>query len=157
MIRIYTCSFKGMTKYLGHRFKNYQHRTRHFNEPMQETVYIFRHRTCFCGTSFVDLLCFLFLYCVCYAFVSACLYVPCGHLLGKSWPLSSRLWYPTVSLSLSHWYPGSGVVLDCIDSWLLHPYLLQMRYFYIWLLDDRTCQIVSLMTQMYNNMQQGQF
>ena len=23
---------------------------------------------------------------------------------------------PSVSLSLSHWYPGSGVVLDCIDS-----------------------------------------
>ena len=22
----------------------------------------------------------------------------------------------TVKLSLSHWYPGSGVVLDCIDS-----------------------------------------
>ena len=22
----------------------------------------------------------------------------------------------TVTLSLSHWYPGSGVVLDCIDS-----------------------------------------
>ena len=22
----------------------------------------------------------------------------------------------TVSLSLSHWYPGSGMVLDCIDS-----------------------------------------
>ena len=22
----------------------------------------------------------------------------------------------TVSLSLSHWYPGSSVVLDCIDS-----------------------------------------
>ena len=22
------------------------------------------------------------------------------------------------------WYPGSGVVLDCIDSWSLHPYLL---------------------------------
>ena len=21
-----------------------------------------------------------------------------------------------VSLSLSHWYPGSGVVLDCFDS-----------------------------------------
>ena len=47
MIRIYTCSFKGMTrKYLGHRFKNYQHRKWHFNELMQETVYIFRHRTC---------------------------------------------------------------------------------------------------------------
>ena len=30
--------------------------------------------------------------------------------------LSSRLLCLTVSLSLSHWYPGSGVVLDCIDS-----------------------------------------
>ena len=28
----------------------------------------------------------------------------------------------SVSLSLSHWYPGSGVVLDCIDSWSLQPY-----------------------------------
>ena len=30
-----------------------------------------------------------------------------------SFVVSVRL---TVSLSLSHWYPGSGVVLDCIDS-----------------------------------------
>ena len=30
----------------------------------------------------------------------------------------------SVSLSLSHWYPGSGVVLDCIDSLSLHHYLL---------------------------------
>ena len=30
----------------------------------------------------------------------------------------------SVSLSLSHWYPGSGVVLDCIDSRSLHHYLL---------------------------------
>ena len=30
----------------------------------------------------------------------------------------------SVSLSLSLWYPGSGVVLDCIDSWSLHHYLL---------------------------------
>ena len=62
--------------------------------------------------------------CVCYAFVRVYLYVPCGHLLGKGWPLGSRLWCLTVSLSLTHWYPGSGVVLDCIDSWSLHPYLL---------------------------------
>ena len=27
-----------------------------------------------------------------------------------------RLVVSSVSLSLSHWYPGSGVVLDCIDS-----------------------------------------
>ena len=66
-----------------------------------------------------------FLSCVCYAFVSVCLYVPCDHLLGKGWPLGSRLWCPTVSLSLSRWYPGSGVVFDCIDSWSLHPYLLR--------------------------------
>ena len=34
----------------------------------------------------------------------------------------------TVSLSLSHWYPGSGVVLNCIDSLSLHPYLLLQKY-----------------------------
>ena len=61
---------------------------------------------------------------VCYAFVHVCLYVLCGHLLGKDWSLGSRLWCLTVSLSLSHWYPESGMVLDCIDSWSLHPYLL---------------------------------
>ena len=66
--------------------------------------------------------------CVCYVFVFVCLYVLCGHLLGKGWPLGSRLWCLTVSLSLSHWYPGSGVVLDCIHSWSLHPYLLQMIF-----------------------------
>ena len=63
----------------------------------------------------MDLLCF-FLSCVCYVFVCVCLYVPCGHMLGKDRPLGSRLWCLTVSLSLSRWYPGSGVELDCIDS-----------------------------------------
>ena len=75
------------------------------------------------GTSFVDILCF-FLSCVCNGFVCVCLFVPCGHLLGKDWPLGPRLWCLTVSLSLSHWYPWSVVVLDCIDSWSLHPYFL---------------------------------
>ena len=32
-------------------------------------------------------------------------------------------------------YPGSGVVLDCIDSWSLHPYLLS--FFSI----SRSCQL----------------
>ena len=36
--------------------------------------------------------------------------------LGKGWPLGSRLWCLTMSLSLYHWYHRSGVVLDCIDS-----------------------------------------
>ena len=62
----------------------------------------------------MDNLCFLSF--VCCGFVRVCLFVPCGHLLGKAWPLDSRLWGLTVSLSLSHWYPGSGVVFDCIDS-----------------------------------------
>ena len=53
-----------------------------------------------------------------------CLYVPCGHLLRKGWSLGYRLWCLIVNLSLSHWYPGSGVVLDNIDSWSLHPYFL---------------------------------
>ena len=66
----------------------------------------------------------LFLSCVCYAFVSVCLYVPCGHLLVKGWPLGSRLLCLTRSLLLSHWCPGSVVVLDYIDSWSLHPYFL---------------------------------
>ena len=52
-----------------------------------------------------------FLSCVCYAFVRVCLFVNCGRL--TSW---LSFWCITVSLSLSHWYPGSGVVLDCIDS-----------------------------------------
>ena len=50
--------------------------------------------------------------------------MPCGHLLRKGWPLGSRLWCLIVKLSLSHWYPVSGVVLDCIDSWYLPSFLL---------------------------------
>ena len=66
----------------------------------------------------------------CYAFASVCLFVPCGHLLGKDWPLGSLLWCIIVSLSLSHWYSGSGVVLDCIVSTMLQPYLLSFEYSY---------------------------
>ena len=87
------------------------------------------------GTSFLDLL-YFFLSCVCYAFVRVCLFVPCGHLLGKGWPLGSRLWCITVSLSLSHWYIGSGVVLDCIYSWSLHPYLLRLTTIYDFAVED---------------------
>ena len=45
-----------------------------------------------------------------------CLYVPCDHLLGKGCHFGPRLWCLTVSVALSNWYPGSGMVLDCIDS-----------------------------------------
>ena len=40
---------------------------------------------------------------------------------GKSWPLGSHLWCLMVRLLLSHWYPGSGVVLNCINSWYFCP------------------------------------
>ena len=117
------------------------------------------------GTSFYWSFIF-FLYCVYYVFVCVCLYLPCGHLLGKGWPLGSRLWcllwvchfpigildqvwYLIASipdlctltyfviplgslvcdclLSFCHfhmWCPGSGVVLDCIDSWYVPSSLL---------------------------------
>ena len=79
------------------------------------------------GTSFVDLLCFcsvLCLLCLCARLFICALWSPAGKGL-TSW-LSFVV--STVSLSLSHWYPGSGVVLDCIDSWSLHLYLLPYLY-----------------------------
>ena len=71
----------------------------------------------------MDLLWFFFLSCVCHAFVSVCLFVPCGHLLGNGVTIGSRLWCLTVSLSFSHWYPRSGVVLISI------PDLCTLTYF----------------------------
>ena len=38
--------------------------------------------------------------------------------------LALVLYCLTVNLSLSHWYPGSGVLFDCIVSQSLHSYLL---------------------------------
>ena len=59
-----------------------------------------------------------------YVFVLSCVCYVCARLFicalwspaGKG--LTSWLSFvvSSVSLSLSHWYPGSGVVLDCIDS-----------------------------------------
>ena len=63
----------------------------------------------------MDLLCFcsvLFLLCLCARLFICVLWSPAGKGL-TSW-LSFVVSF--VSLSLSNWYPGSGVVLDCIDS-----------------------------------------
>ena len=62
-------------------------------------------------------LCFMFLFCLVFAMFCARLFIcalwsPAGKGM-TSW-LSFVVY--SVSLSLSHWYPGSGVVLDCIDS-----------------------------------------
>ena len=53
---------------------------------------------CFCSVLCLLCLCARLIFyvfilsCVCYVFVRVCLYVLCGHLLGKGWPLGSRLW-----------------------------------------------------------------
>ena len=60
--------------------------------------------SCFCSV-----LCLL---CLCARLFISALRSPAGKGL-TSW-LSFVV--SAVSLSLSHWYPGSGLVLDCIDS-----------------------------------------
>ena len=63
----------------------------------------------------MDLLCFCSvsrLLCRCARLFICALWLPAGKGL-TSW-LSFVV--STVSLSLSLWYPGSGVVLDCINS-----------------------------------------
>ena len=65
----------------------------------------------------MDLLCFcsdLRLLCLCARLFNCALWSPAGKGM-TSW-LSFVVSTVTVSLSLSHWYPWSGVVLDCIDS-----------------------------------------
>ena len=64
----------------------------------------------FCGS-------FMFLFCLVFAMFCARLFI-CALWSPAGKGLTSWLSFvvSTVSLSLSHWYPGSGVVLDCIDS-----------------------------------------
>ena len=58
----------------------------------------------------MDLLCFF-----CLVFVMPLCASVYSCLVATSWE-GSRLRCITASLSLSHWYPGSDVVLDYIDS-----------------------------------------
>ena len=89
-------------------------------KPSSKIFLLIVPRWCyFCGSFMLFLSCLFF-----FVFVVVCLLMPCGHQLGKGWPLGSRLWCLIVTLTLSHWYPGSGVVLDCIDSWSLPSFWL---------------------------------
>ena len=58
----------------------------------------------------------LFLFCLVFAMFCARLFI-CALWSPAGKGLTSWLSFvvSTVSLSLSHWYPGSGVVLNCID------------------------------------------
>ena len=63
----------------------------------------------------MDLLCFCSVWCLlclCARLLICALWSPAGKGL-TTW-LSFVV--STMSSSLSHWYPGSGVALDCIDS-----------------------------------------
>ena len=64
----------------------------------------------FCGS-------FMFLFCLVFAMFCARLFT-CASWSPAGKGLISWLSFvvSSVSLSLSHWCPGSGVVLDCIDS-----------------------------------------
>ena len=66
---------------------------------------------------YVDFLVVLFLFCLVFAMFCARLFI-CALWSPAGKGLTSWLSFvvSSVSLSLSHWYPGSGVVLDCIDS-----------------------------------------
>ena len=60
-----------------------------------------------------------FCYNLCYGLFCflACSLQPCGHLLGNGWPFGSLV--SDVLLCFCHFpmsCPGSGSVLDCIDS-----------------------------------------
>ena len=55
----------------------FEFRATHILSPPVNILLTVQSRCFFCG-SFM-----FFLSCVCYAFLRVCLYVPCGHLLGK--------------------------------------------------------------------------
>ena len=72
---------------------------------------------------------FMFLFCLVFAMFCARLFI-CALWSPAGKGLTSWLSFvvSSVSLSLSHWYPGSGVVLDCIDSWSLQPYYFKWSF-----------------------------
>ena len=59
----------------------------------------------------------MFLFCLVFAVLCARLFI-CALWSPAGKELTSWLSFvvSTVSLSLCHWYPGSGAVLNCIDS-----------------------------------------
>ena len=98
----------------------------------------------------------MFLFCLVFAMFCARLFI-CALWSPAGKGLTSWLSFvvSSVSLSLSHWYPGSGVVLDCIDSWSLHHYLLWSRFLlkhsdvvFILLINVKMSTIVGILTFM---------
>ena len=86
------------------------------------TEHVFKPSGNVLADCFGAVLLLLILFCrLCFVFVFVilpCLFMqPCGHLMGKNW--SNGPLVCNVILVFCHfpiWCPGSGVVLDCIDS-----------------------------------------
>ena len=57
----------------------------------------------------------MFLFCLVFAMLCARLFI-CALWSPAGKGLTSWLSFVASTVSLSHWYPGSGVVLNCIDS-----------------------------------------
>ena len=113
-------------------------------KPSSKCIFTDIPRRCFfCGS-------FMFLFWLVFAMFWARLFI-CALWSPAGKGLTSWLSFvvSTVSLSLSHWYPGSGMVLGCIDSWSLHHYLLlqlPLRTFTVnrWLYSDTYVNVPSL-------------
>ena len=74
------------------------------------------------GASFVDHLCY---FCLVFVMLSCASVYWC--LVVTYWERADLYALVIANMSLSHWYPGSGVVLDCIDSWSLPSFLLLQK------------------------------
>ena len=93
---------------VGHRQTVYTQIKRRIQEHQLRVLWPFQG-----GTPFVDHLCFCVLCFSCFRVYSS---LHCVHLLGKDWPCFF-CYFPI-------WYPGSGVVLDCIVFWSMLSFLL---------------------------------
>ena len=104
------------------------------------------------GFQYSVLLSFMFLFCLVFAMFCARLFI-CALWSPAGKGLTSWLSFvvSSVSLSLSHWYPGSGVVLDCIDSWSLHHFLPLRGWCMLWLLKVQANCINTISTQTRSN------
>ena len=112
---------------VGHRQTVYTQIKRRIKEHQLRGLWPFQG-----NTSFVDHLCFCVLCFSCFRVYSL---MHCVHLLGKGWPLGSCCWCLLYFCYFPMWYPGSGVVLDCIVSWSLPSFLLLnylLTEYYIW-------------------------
>ena len=101
------------------------------------------------GTSFVDLLCFCSVLCL-LCFVRVCLYVLCGHLLGKGWPLGSRLWcllwvchFP-IGILGQVWYLIVSIVIVSLQPYYFYKDHVTHIWCFWWLLILNFCQMKEL-------------